>query len=402
MEPCEDRISNLPDDILCHILSFNPTKNAVTTSILSKRWTHLWRCVPILDFTDIKLRDCESILLFNQFVDYFMLSREATGNHSIDSFIVDVEYAASRNHVTSLSIPNLAKWVNLVVQRKVKNLHLLLNLLNDPIPPGFLLPKLPNTIFSCKTLVTLRLSWFHVKGFSFSSVGFGFPLLKTLHLDRVMFVDEREILLLLDGCPVLQDFKSSDVYTSNVVTEESINQVFHNLSLSKLIRADIIDVNCDIPMKALFNSEFLRIQLWEAYTPYDLPTFNNLTHLVINYYLDMFIEVLHHCPKLQILELYQKTQVDWDEENTEGGKEQENWVDPKSTPQFLSLYLRTCTIRDFAFVDLQHDLMLARYILNNARVLQTMTIWSDKEQPQIEKELSLIPMASKTCQLSVY
>lgn len=240
-------------------------------------------CSYILDFTDIKFRDCESILLFNQFVDYFMLSREATGNHSIDSFIVDVEYAASRNHVTSLSIPNLAKWVNLVVQRKVKNLHLLLNLLNDPIPPGFLLPKLPNTIFSCKTLVTLRLSWFHVKGFSFSSVGFGFPLLKTLHLDRVMFVDEREILLLLDGCPVLQDFKSSDVYTSNVVTEESINQVFHNLSLSKLIRADIIDVNCDIPMKALFNSEFLRIQLWEV-------------RLIVNMIYDSFVFCFNEFP----------------------------------------------------------------------------------------------------------
>jgi hypothetical protein len=46
--------------------------------------------------------------------------------------------------------------------------------------------------------------------------------------------------------------------------------------------------------------------------------------------------------------------------------------------------------------------MLARYILKNARVLETMTIWSDREQPEIERELSLCPKASATCQLSVY
>jgi hypothetical protein len=46
--------------------------------------------------------------------------------------------------------------------------------------------------------------------------------------------------------------------------------------------------------------------------------------------------------------------------------------------------------------------MLARYILNNAGFLQAMTIWSDKEQHEIEIELSSCPKASAKCQISVY
>ncbi|XP_057452098.1 F-box/FBD/LRR-repeat protein At4g26340-like [Lotus japonicus] len=47
-----DKISMLPDDVACHILSFLPTQDVVATSLLSKRWMQQWLPVPSLYFDD--------------------------------------------------------------------------------------------------------------------------------------------------------------------------------------------------------------------------------------------------------------------------------------------------------------------------------------------------------------
>ncbi|KAF0896838.1 hypothetical protein E2562_028134 [Oryza meyeriana var. granulata] len=39
----DDRLSDLPDDLLCRILHFVPVREAASTSLLSRRWGSLWR-----------------------------------------------------------------------------------------------------------------------------------------------------------------------------------------------------------------------------------------------------------------------------------------------------------------------------------------------------------------------
>ncbi|XP_071705209.1 F-box/LRR-repeat protein At3g26922-like [Rutidosis leptorrhynchoides] len=67
-----DRLSNLPDDIINKILSFNDTEHAIRTSILSSRWKNIWKSIPHLSFS----YDClTSLPKFYDYANLFLSSR---------------------------------------------------------------------------------------------------------------------------------------------------------------------------------------------------------------------------------------------------------------------------------------------------------------------------------------
>jgi hypothetical protein len=61
----EDRLSALPDALVQTILSFLKAHQVVQTSVLAKRWRHLWRSVPNLDIDlpdfNSKIKDWELV-----------------------------------------------------------------------------------------------------------------------------------------------------------------------------------------------------------------------------------------------------------------------------------------------------------------------------------------------------
>ncbi|OIW07433.1 hypothetical protein TanjilG_19274 [Lupinus angustifolius] len=370
-----DRISSLSDELICYILSFLMTKDAVVTSVLSKRWYPLWRSVPIINLSDEHVTDEETCLRFGQFVFSVLLSRDVM--QAIKRFRLKSVYKGN-NYSNN---QNLNKWVSLVLDRRVEHLELLVHTV----------PKLfPMDILSCRTLVVLKLSGFRkVNENDVSSVEL--PSLKILHLGAIGFRRDRCLLRLLSGCPNLEDFKVISVVSASHDSCEEFK------SLTKLIRAEILCCNINFIVEALYNVQYLFLRVNKEVSVYSnhLPVFSNLTRMVLSFDKYMWrwlVKMLKHCPKLQILEVIEIGIGDFDE----------NWVCPKFVPECVSLQLRDCAIRGF---EGSHDaLQFARYIMGNASALQTMRIYSNKKlgsnaKVKVNEKLSQCKKHSATCQL---
>jgi hypothetical protein len=80
-----------------------------------------------------------------------------------------------------------------------------------------------------------------------------------------------------------------------------------------------------------------------------------------------------------------------------------NWKYPKHVPECISFELKSCTI---VYEGRENDIRFTKYILQNARILEVMKITinphsSPKPNPQLLEELSLCPMISSQCKLSI-
>lgn len=121
-----DGFSNLPDEVLCHILSFLTTKQAALTSVLSKRWLNLWTLVPNLDIDDSVFlypeegkRERSGILqCFMDFVDKVLAFQ---GDSPIESFSLKCRTGIDSDRVNG--------WICNVLRRGVSHLELFLDFL---------------------------------------------------------------------------------------------------------------------------------------------------------------------------------------------------------------------------------------------------------------------------------
>jgi hypothetical protein len=206
--------------------------------------------------------DSESIIIFNNFMDSVLVSRDAAGSHFINTFRLNINYG-NRNLAWNLGFPNVTKWIDLVVQGGLRYLCLDLYVYDDDDSDHSKIyenPPLPISIFSCRTLVSLDIARFRVKGFTFS----GFPLLNVLHLADFVFQQVRDFVLLLAGCPNLEYLRVQDVGFYYQGDSPTI-QEFESVTLPKLISAVITQCGC-FPLKAVSNLEYLSIQTFMLFT----------------------------------------------------------------------------------------------------------------------------------------
>lgn len=174
-----DRISNLPKELLQYILCFLSTKDAVRTSILSKRWEYLWTSIPVLDFEEGPGKR----KLFTYFVERVLVL-----HHMLDlqKFALSCTVQADAPHINS--------WILAAIRRNVKELHLSLKGVRDS-------SVFPRCFFTCASITKLVLSMNWLSGVPNL---IRFPSLKILILENVVFSDDNAAYQLFRGCPVLE------------------------------------------------------------------------------------------------------------------------------------------------------------------------------------------------------
>ncbi|CAA0808527.1 F-box/LRR-repeat protein [Striga hermonthica] len=215
-----DIISHLPDHIICHILSFLPTKHSVVTSTLSKRWRPIWAHVPTLD-----LRSGAHHPNFPATVDRILSLHVA---RALDSFSLYQENSAD------FTESDLGNWIGAAIERNVKNVHLELDSTD--------MVKSPQCLFSCGTLVNLRLEVCVLPTFSGPT---SLPSLKKLHLRLVEYKDNNALPQLLEGCPVLEDL------TVDGIAEALGQLTVRSSTLRRLELGSMADqLDCDVVVDA--------------------------------------------------------------------------------------------------------------------------------------------------------
>ncbi|XP_058767187.1 FBD-associated F-box protein At1g66310-like [Vicia villosa] len=135
----KDRISDLPDSIILHILSFLNIKQALQTCILSTRWMNLWKQPPTPVLISSQLTTAD---IFIEFVSLIF------SNRNISTDLYTLRFRSS--NVTEQSL--LETILNYAVSHKVQQLDV--HVKCD-------IQQFPTCLLSCRSLTSLDLCFSH-------------------------------------------------------------------------------------------------------------------------------------------------------------------------------------------------------------------------------------------------
>ncbi|CAI9292404.1 unnamed protein product [Lactuca saligna] len=191
-----DLIRNLPDHVLQLILSGIPsTEEVIRTSILSRRWRHLWTSIPSIDIDYTRGLDPDKELEsngFKEFVYWVLLNKTL----DLDSFrLCCADY---------YDMSTIRRWIHAAVVRKVKLLDLMFSPIDEPEDL-----EIPHCMVTCSSLEVLRLCLLGYRRLCLPKIP-GFPALRVLELNDVVLSDiyRRKgdlVKYFLESCPLLED-----------------------------------------------------------------------------------------------------------------------------------------------------------------------------------------------------
>ncbi|KAM1416337.1 hypothetical protein ACFX2I_007896 [Malus domestica] len=446
-----DRISELPNALLCHILSFLPILDAVHTTILSRRWKNLWTSLPELEFDDEGFNHSWTELnRFMMFVDRVLFLHDSTDIKKF-SFKLSRHRQCCRGPTLEHFI-HIYRWICTALRRNVVELDL------DLLDYDCKRFELPQSLFLCKTLEILKVSSTSITFAPPTSACF--PSLKVLNV-YVMKLDH-SVANLFSCCPVLEDLNidvNSKVAVSNVNISaprlKTLRIWFGNdfkrnfwgddrvrffINAPNLVKLAIvagdffsyIDLENEkslVEAKVLFrhvdeNSRHIADRATKLLAGVSnvrnlsvtvpilkalyLPTFENLIQLELilhdcNYW-KFLTGFLNNCPVLKHF-VFQNNGNTWYKEEYEG-RWNSGYNPPDIVPLCLLSHLETISIREFK--GQRDEMEVAKYLLKNGEVLSRMTIYTRTSprtgkflcsEDEMYRKFSTFEKGSKKCQV---
>ncbi|XP_024008946.1 putative F-box/FBD/LRR-repeat protein At1g22000 [Eutrema salsugineum] len=384
------RLCYLPDDLLVRILHFVPTKDAVATSILSKRWRPVWTMLPGLVFKD---EGSESL---GRFMEKSLQLHKAP---KLLRLIAELGPSCSGD-------VDVGKLVENAVNRGVRVLDF--NLLWNADPTSF-----PKSLYTCNTLVDLTLS---NKILVDVSSWARLPSLLYLELNDVVYKEEDSLVQLLSSSPVLKGLsveRSEDDNLKNFAVKVPSLERLRYLRTSE-VKDDEVEDDDDLNGSLVIDSpaltELCLLDYWGGYFLIEnMPCLEvaDIT-LVDNPSCDKFLtslsSVIHLCLSLtqsmvpccnivkfsRLIEFYfcPETSVDWLEPlmfllqsspklksltiDTNTRVFPSSWNQPSSIPGCLSSQLEIFGWRGYG--GREDEKQLVTYILANSKCLKTVEI----------------------------
>ncbi|ONI12355.1 hypothetical protein PRUPE_4G158700 [Prunus persica] len=391
-----DRISELPDAVLCHILSFLPTKLAVRTSILSTRWKNIWASVHNLDFDDEYDPWIERDDSFSMFVDRVLSFRGSADIHKFRLHCSGVE-----------DFSRIDGWIRTAIDRNAVEFDLRVYSYSD-----FQIFELPQSLFMSKTLVVLKLNSDCLRYVPPKSGCF--PSLKFLHVTGD-YPDDESIEKLFYCCPVLEDLTidgvvrhDADVYISapelktlriSLSGEDFSTQNSFSINAPKLEKLDVMENS--LSNYIVKNPKSLACSV---------PAFDNLSELKLVLHncdnWELLTELLKRSPNLEYLVLEHNEvacTIYSDDEEYFAEYFDHEWNTPETVPVCLSAHLKSITIRGFKGDS--DEMEAAKYLLEKGKVLNKVTIYAGDllcSREELDEELELIRRGSRTCRVEFF
>lgn len=203
-----DKISKLPDFLLQQVLSFLTIKQVVQSSLLSKRWKHVWFTIPVLEFD-------------GAYFETKLWCRDREKTRQIQRKRVELYHFAEQNLVsrrrqrlkinkltlfmylrTPKTVSRVDRWIDYSLKSNVEELNL------DFFMSGGRRYILPQSVLLAKSITVLMLSGCRLES---HCCDINLSSLKKLSLVKVR-TNDQIIHNLVAGCPVIEDMRFEFCY----------------------------------------------------------------------------------------------------------------------------------------------------------------------------------------------